>query len=92
MKKGNLDILIHKLVIAANQVIRVVGSLIFLVLVFFALIHTQYMIPGGTEKPLNGQDSILGNLMVLGVAVLVMYVLLRAEKKIPQNARTLQKS
>ncbi len=87
MQRVQGEQLVKKLTTAANGVVRVVGSMIFIVLVAFALIHTQYMIPGGNEFPLNRKDSIWGNLLVLGIAVIVLFGLYGAEKKMSQNLR-----
>lgn len=72
---------------AANWVIRVTGSLIFLYLVTHALRSTLFMLPvEGHEDLQEIPDSILVNLAA-AVLVLISYLLLdRAEEKCSQRA------
>lgn len=50
---------------AANWTIRIVGSAIFLVLVWYAFRYTQYVNVGGQEIPVEVHDSMLRNLLFL---------------------------
>ena len=87
MQRIHSNHFIKKLIEAANWVISVTGSAIFAVLIGFSLIHTQYMIPGGSETPLNRSDSLLSNVSVLVLVLLLIFFLYRAEKKMPENIK-----
>ena len=64
-----------------NLIVRVVGSAIFLVLVWYAYRYTQYMMPGDPEIPVNVYDSQKQNLLCLAMAVAAMAALMVFEKK-----------
>ena len=66
----------------ANWVIRIVGSLILLFLVWYAMRTTQYMIPlSGHEDLVEIQDSVLQN---LAAAVLVLMCFQEQEERLQQ--------
>lgn len=68
---------------AANWVIRIMGSLILLILVRYALTGTQYMLPvSGHEFPIEIRDSVFLNLAVAALVLLLCVGLNEAERKI----------
>lgn len=67
----------------ANWVIRIVGSLILLFLVWYAMRTTQYMIPlSGHEDLVEIPDSVLQNLAAAALVLLLYAGLAAAEKRI----------
>ena len=74
---------------AANWVIRIVGSLILFLLVWYAMRTTQYMIPlEGHENPLETGDSVLLNLAAAVLLLLFCAGLNAAENRISDRAAT----
>lgn len=72
----------------ANYVIRIVGSVIFLALTWYAFRFTQYMLPmQGYEYPVDRKDSEIVNLLVLLVFVAVLLGLVRMEKKLSSKVQ-----
>ncbi len=71
-----------KLVCLANWIIRIVGSLIFLGLVWYAFRYTQYMNIGGEAVPVEVQDSMLRNILFLGCVCGGLFGLYRLHDKI----------
>lgn len=70
-----------------NLTVRIVGSLIFLYLAWYAFQYTQYMLPGGYEAPVDVPDSRSRNLLGLMAAVSFMAVLMFLEKHIDGKVR-----
>ena len=73
----------------ANRVLRIAGSLIFLVLTWYALRYTQYMPQYQDEIPVNVRDSMWKNIVALIAVGAAFCTLLKAEKCIPDKAQTL---
>ena len=57
---------------AAVWTLRIVGSVIFCTLSWYALRYTQYIPQFQTEIPVNMHDSVSGNILVLGLAMFGM--------------------
>lgn len=56
--------------VLANWVVRLIGSAILFVLVWYALRFTQYMVPmQGYEYPVDTKDSMLQNVLCLGLVL-----------------------
>lgn len=72
----------EKLYHAGNWVVRIVGSVIFLVLVWYSLRYTQYVFPGEYETPRVIHDSMLKNALAVVAALCVMAGLMVLEKRI----------
>nr|WP_297864368.1 glycosyltransferase family 39 protein [uncultured Acetatifactor sp.] len=77
---------VRRLYYAGNLVVRVVGSTIFLGLVWYSFRYTQYMLPGGDEIPMNVYDSVKQNILCLclvtgGTAVL-LFIERRMERRV----------
>ena len=78
----------ERIVSWANWTIRIVGSLIFLILTWYALRYTQYMVPmQGYEYPVDRKDSEILNLLAAVLFCAIIYGLMKAEKVIPQKVR-----
>ena len=75
--------------IAAVRILCITGSLIFLVLTWYALRYTQYIPQYQSEIPLNIRDSEWKNLLALAVAGIGFCVLLKLEKYIPERGQIL---
>lgn len=74
----------------ANWVVRLVGSAILFVLVWYSLRFTQYMIPlSGYEYPVDSRDSVGVNLCCLAVLLLLLKGGFAVEQKISRKARQL---
>lgn len=73
----------------ANSIVRVIGSVIFIILSWYAFRYTQYMNPGADERPLNVHDSMLKNLLILFAAVVIFYGLTVWEKRVSQRTQEL---
>lgn len=73
----------------ANWVIRIVGSVIFAVLLFYAFRYTQYMNPGGAELPVNVPDSMTRNILFLGGAAVFLFGLFWLETKVDPKVQVL---
>lgn len=56
---------------AANWIVRITGTVIFLVLTWYSLRYTQYMIVGGDEIAHNVRDSVVGNCLALAFGILL---------------------
>lgn len=54
---------------AANWIVRITGAVIFLVLTWYSLRYTQYMIVGEKEIAHNVKDSVVGNCLALAVGI-----------------------
>lgn len=75
----------EKVLSLANNIIRIIGCLIFIPLMYYVFRYTQFILPGGAEKPVTIKDSELAN-MVVGVAVPVLiWGLMYFEKKCSQK-------
>lgn len=68
----------------AVGVVKGVGAALFVVLTWYSLRYTQYMIPDplGDEIPINAPDSMLGNLLFLILSVAVFKGLFVLEKRL----------
>lgn len=66
----------------ANGVVRITGGIIFLFLTWYAFRYTQYMLPGGTELPVEVRDSMKGNLLAVVVLTGLFLGLLKLEKHV----------
>lgn len=56
----------------ANWTVRVVGSAIFAFLTWYSLRFTQYINPLGSEDPIVVRDSVIRNMLCLGLAIAVV--------------------
>lgn len=72
---------------AAIWTLRIVGSVIFLALGWYALRYTQYMPDFYSEVPINMHDSMWRNLLCLILAVLVLAVLFVLERRLSAKVR-----
>lgn len=75
---------LHK---AANWVVRIVGSGIFLMLSWYALRYTHYMLPGGAEKTEVLKDEIGKMLLSLALFFAVVFILYSVEKKAEERTK-----
>ncbi len=72
---------------AGNRVVRVVGSGIFLWLLWYAMKWTYYINPGGDEIPVNVPDSVGRNLLAAVLAIGAMALLFTAEGRLGRSAQ-----
>ncbi len=84
--------MMHKLggmlTICANWVIRIIGSLIFLGLTWYAFRYTQYMIPKtGYEYPVDMKDSELLNLLAAVIFIGAAVVMTLWEKRLSEKMK-----
>lgn len=77
----------HALHAAANWVVRIVGSGIFLMLSWYALRHTHYMLPGGAEKTEMLNDDVGKTLFLLALFFAVVFILYSVEKKAGERSK-----
>uniref|UniRef100_UPI00405609CA hypothetical protein n=1 Tax=Acetatifactor sp. TaxID=1872090 RepID=UPI00405609CA len=77
----------ERLLSCANMIVRIFGSIIFVILTWYAFRYTQYIIPGGREIPTDMQDSILGNLFFVVAGGTVFLLLFESEKRISKKAQ-----
>lgn len=75
------------LVTAANYVVKLAGACIFIFLVWYAMRYTCFIIPGGREIPAEMHDSTWKNLICVIMVVVVMTVLLLAERRVSVNVQ-----
>lgn len=79
---------VSRLSSAANWILRITGSLIFLVLVWYSMRYTQHIPQYYNELPVNNRDSGLKNcLMLLSVAI-VFLMLMKLENHISLKSQT----
>ena len=76
-----------KLSSAANWTVRIMGTVIFLMLSWYAMRYTQYMPWYDLEKPVNIHDSMAKNILALAAAVLVIAGLFWLERRLSVKAR-----
>lgn len=65
-----------------NRIISVAGSVIFFFLCWYSFRYTQYMPPFSLEFPVNVADSMLRNLLALGLLAAMTVGLTAAERKL----------
>lgn len=70
-----------RLLSAANLTVRIVGSLIFAALTWYAFRYTQYIVPGGKEIPTNIKDSMGSNILAVVLAAAVFWCLFAWERR-----------
>lgn len=68
-----------------NWIVRIVGTIIFLWLVWYALRYTYHMEPGSIEMPINERDSAWKNILAALAAVLALWALVLAEKRMSKR-------
>ena len=73
---------------AAVWTLRIVGSVIFCTLSWYALRYTQYIPQFQTEIPVNMHDSVSGNILVLGLAMFGMVGLSALEQHLSVRVQT----
>lgn len=73
---------------AAIWTVRIIGSVIFLAMSWYAMRYTQYIPQYYKEKPVNIHDSMAKNIWVLAVAVLVIIGLFQLERHLSVKVRT----
>lgn len=73
---------------AADWVVGIVGSVIFVWLSWYAFRYTQYMEIGGPEIPLNIKDSMAANGLALVGVTAVLCGLFRVEKRVSLKIQT----
>lgn len=73
----------------ANRVIQVIGCAIFLFLIWYSMRYTQYMIPGpwADEIPVNVQDTMVGNMLCLVVAIGIFVGLFLLDRKLSEKTK-----
>ncbi len=69
----------------ANWVVRIIGSLIFSILFYYAFLYTHYMIPLGLEKTDVIKDSIWRNLLCVAIFCALLFILKLADAKFSEN-------
>lgn len=77
-----------KLLSAANRTLQIVGGAIFFALSWYAMRYTQYIPQYYDETPLNQADSMVKNLLGVGLAVLVLIGLFMLEKRLSARVQT----
>lgn len=76
----------QKLEFTAIWILRVIGSLIFIVLTGFAMCYTQYLPDYASgEIPVTIHDSVWWNLIALAAACIVFWGLFKLEDRIPDR-------
>lgn len=75
------------LCVAANWVVRIAGSGIFLALCWYGLRYTHYMLPGGAEKTEVLIDNAGGQLLSLVFFFGLAYALYAVEKRAGERVR-----
>lgn len=73
---------VSRLSSAANWILRITGSLIFLVLVWYSMRYTQHIPQYYNELPVNNRDSSLKNCLALLSVVIVFLLLMKLENHI----------
>ncbi len=68
--------------VAAIWVVRIAGSAIFVVLLWYAMRYTQYILPSAEELPVNEHDSMAANIVFGGAALLVVFWAFLVERKL----------
>lgn len=71
-----------------NRIISVAGSVIFLFLCWYSFRYTQYMPPHSLEFPVNVADSMLWNLLILGLFAAMAVGLAAAERRFSAGTQT----
>lgn len=77
----------HALHTVANWVVRITGSVIFLVLSWYALRYTHYMLPGGVEKTEVLGDNVGVTLFSLLAFFAVVFILYSVEKRAGERTK-----
>lgn len=72
---------------AGNWGLKIIGGSIFLLLTWYSLRYTYYMVPGGDEIPVNMKDSVQGNLLALAVAFVFLVLLIALESRMNRKAQ-----
>lgn len=77
----------ERLYYIGNWIVRIVGAIIFLWLVWYAMRYTYHVDPGYSEMPINERDSMWKNMLAALAAVLSLVALLYAEKRVDKRVQ-----
>lgn len=89
--KWEKNLLYDKFACRLNSVamwtLRITGSLIFLMLAWYAMRYTQYISQYRDELPVNNRDFMLKNLLVLTGVLIAFLMFLKIEKRISDQVQ-----